>query len=77
MLYLGTIKKGDRVMGDEEHLLLAFDDLDSIHQEAKELSDLTRCQDTNFWTQELDNVRRQNEYLCRRGYYKCIYGYGS
>ena len=76
MLYLGTIKKRDRVM-EEEHMILPFDDLDSINQEVKELSKLTGCQDTNFWTQELDNVRKQNEYLCRRGFYKCIYGYGS
>lgn len=61
---------------EEEHLLLAFDDLDSIHQEAKELSDLTGCQDTNFWTQELDNVRKEHEYICRRRVDRSLYGYG-
>ena len=55
---------------EEEHMLLSFDDLDSINQEARELSVMTGCYDTNFWNNELNNVRLAHEYLCRRGHYK-------
>tara|TARA_R110002051_G_scaffold407_8_gene1828 strand:- start:200 stop:349 length:150 start_codon:yes stop_codon:yes gene_type:complete len=48
---------------EEEHMLLPFDDLDSINQEVKELSKLTGCQDTNFWTKEMGIIINEDSWF--------------